>query len=207
MVCPRAFRIANNLDWWEAEWANRTLLEPLLDPDVPLKPMALLMLALGLAAKEPGESGLATDALIAAIDDGRLHPGELGGTFALLAPMIKHARLARTLGQAARVSPLHMLVVAHVIQAALRGDPTEASRDLQALLELLKESLTELGASISDKKARSYLDEIKTGGRTARLSRELLALEVKPALMIQPGIASGAEQRIGRAPVLSRRQE
>ena len=67
-------RFANNLDWWEAMWSNRTLLEPLLDPDVPLKPMALMMLALGLAAKQPSENGLATDSLIAAIDDGRLDP-------------------------------------------------------------------------------------------------------------------------------------
>ena len=98
-------RFAENLDWWEAIWPNRTLLEPLLNPDVPLKPMALLMLALGLAAKQPGENGLATDSLIAAIDDGRLDACKLGATLAFLAPMIKCVRLARTLSQAAHIAP------------------------------------------------------------------------------------------------------
>ena len=179
-------RFADNLDWWEAMWPNRTLLEPLLNPDVPLKPMAsLLMLALGSgsAAKQPGENGLATDALIAAIDDGRLDACKLGATFEFLAPMIKCTRLARTLSQAARISPLHLQVVGQVIQSALRGDAAQAPRDLHALLELLKESLMELGASVSDAEARGYLRENRNGwqdstpgSRVARSGRESEAL-------------------------------
>lgn len=46
-------RFANNLDWLEAVWPNRTL----LDTDLPFMPMAQLMLALGLAANQPDESG------------------------------------------------------------------------------------------------------------------------------------------------------
>jgi Family of unknown function (DUF6493) len=193
-------RFADNLDWWEAVWPNRALLEPLLNPDVPLEPMALTMLALGLAAKQPGESGLATDSLIAAIDDGRLDASKLGAALAFLTPLIKCARLARALSQAARISPLHLQVVAQVIQGALRGDPSHPPRDVQALLELLKESLLELGASVSDAEARAYLEKIETGGRTARLVRELLALEEKP----EPSIRCQAwlralEHRVGRA--------
>jgi hypothetical protein len=201
-------RFAQNLDWWEAVWPNRTLLEPLLDPDLPLKPMALMMLALGLAAKQPGESGLATDSLIAAIDDTRLDASKLGATLAFLAPMTKCARLARTLGQAARVSPLHLQLVAQIIQGALRGDPAQAPRDVQATLELLKECLLELGASVSDADARKYLEGIKTGGRTARLVRELFALEERP----QPSIRRRAllralEHRVTRAESWTRRAE
>jgi hypothetical protein len=201
-------RFAQNLDWWEAVWSNRTLLEPLLDPDLPLKPMALMMLALGLAAKQPGESGLATDCLIAAIDDGRLDASKLGATLAFLAPMTKCARLARTLGQAARVSPLHLQVVAQVIQGALRGDSAQAPRDVQALLELLKEYLMELGASVSDANARSYLEKIKTGGKTARLVRELLALEEQPKPFVRrQALLRPLEHRVGRAESWSRRVE
>ena len=201
-------RFADNLDWWEAMWPNRTLLEPLLDPDVPLKPMALLMLALGLAAKQPGENGLATDSLIAAIDDGRLDACKLGATMAFLAPMIKCVRLARTLSQAARVSPLHLQVVAQVIQSALRGDPAQAPRDLHALLELLKESLLELGASVSDAEARGYLEKIETGGKTIRLVRELLALEEKPKPSIRrQAVLRALEHRVVRAESWSRRVE
>ena len=80
----------------------------------------------------------------------------------------------------ARISPLYLHVVAQVIQARLRGDPAQPPRELQALLELLKESLLELGASVSDAEARGYLEKIETGGKTVRLVRELLALEEKP---------------------------
>jgi hypothetical protein len=201
-------RFAQNLDWWEAVWPNRTLLEPLLDPDLPLRPMALMMLALGLAAKQPGESGLATDALIATIDDGRLDASKLGAMLAFLAPMTKCARLARTLGQAARVSPLHLQVVAQVVQGALRGDPAQAPRDVQALLELLKECLLELGGLVSDASARSYLEQIETGGRTARLVRELLALEEQPQPSIRrQALLRALEHRVARAESWSRRVE
>jgi hypothetical protein len=201
-------RFADNLDWWEARWNHRTFLEPLLDPDVPLKPMAMLMLGLGLAAKEPGESGLATDALIAAIDDGRLDAEKLGQTLAFLAPLTKCARIARTLGQAARISPLHLRVIAQVIQVALRDDSDNAPRDLQTLLELLKESLTELGEPVTDAEARRYLEKIKSSGRTARLIRELLALEEKPAPLIRrQALLRALEHRIGRAESWSRRME
>jgi len=201
-------RFADNLDWSEAVWPNRTLLEPLLDPDVPLKPMALMMLALGLAAKQPGENGLATDSLITAIDDGRLDACKLGATLAFLAPMIKCSRLARTLSQAAGISPLHLQAVAQVIQGALRGDPAQVRRDVHALLELLKECLLELGASVSDAEARGYLEKIETGGKTVRLVRELLALEEKPELSIRrQALLRALEHRIGRAESWSRRVE
>jgi hypothetical protein len=151
---------------------------------------------------------LATDALIAAIDDGRLDADKLGATLAFLAPITKYARLARTLGQAARVSSLHLMVVAHVIQAALRGDPAQAPRDVQALLELLKESLLELGVSIGNAEARHYLEQIETGGRTARLVRELLALEQKPDFSIgRQALLRALEHRLGRAESWGRRAE
>lgn len=171
---------ANNLDWWEAAWGHRVFLEPLLDPDVPLGPMARLLLALGLAAKEPGESSLATDALIAAIDDARFDADRFGETLAYLWPMLKAARLAKTLGQAARVSRLHQHLICRALQASLRGDPTAAPRDLSAVLELLKESLIEGGEGITNSDARLYLKTIKASGKTARLVRDILGLANHP---------------------------
>src|SRR5262249_8272706 len=131
--------LASNLDWVEADWANKTYLESLLDPDVPLEEMGYLLLALGLAAKDPGEHGLATDALIAAIDDGRVDAEGLGSILARLLPtgLVKAARYAKTLGQAARVSPLHAWTIACTLEGGLRHDPRQAPRDLSALLELL----------------------------------------------------------------------
>jgi hypothetical protein len=169
--------LASNLDWVEADWANKTYLEGLLDPDVPLGEMGYLLLALGLAAKEPGEHGLATDALIAAIDDGRVDAEGLGGILARLLPtgLVKAARYAKTLGQAARVSVLHAWTIARALERGLCHDPAQAPRDLSALLELLRELLAELGQSLTDLNARQYLGHVKAGGKTARLVRELLA--------------------------------
>ena len=70
--CPRHGLLANNIDWSEAEWGNKTYLEPLLDGDEPLGELARTLLCLGLSAKEPGEHVLAADALAAAISDGRV---------------------------------------------------------------------------------------------------------------------------------------
>ena len=56
----------------------RGFLIPLLNPDVPLRPMARLVIGAGLTAKVPEVTGLATDALIAAIDDGRIDAARLG---------------------------------------------------------------------------------------------------------------------------------
>jgi hypothetical protein len=178
-----AFRLAENLDWWEANWANRTFLEPLLDPDVPMKPMALLVLTLGLAAKEAGESGLATDALIQAIADGRVGGEELGRIMASLLPtgMIKAARWAKTLAEAARMSPLHGHVVACAIEVGLQFEPARAPRDLATLLELLHELLLANGQALALDQTRDFLGKLPTAGKTAKLSAQLLALEPKSA--------------------------
>ena len=84
--------------------------------------MALVLLTLGLAAKQADEHGLATDGLIAAIDDGRIDGPLLGGSMRALLPtgLIKPARWAKTLRDAARVSSLHArIVVLEVVQYLL----------------------------------------------------------------------------------------
>jgi hypothetical protein len=193
---------ANNLDWWEAEWSNRTFLEPLLDPDVPLQPMALLMLALGLAAKDATESGMATDALIAAIDDGRLDGDNLGKTLGLLAPtgLVKLTRWARPLSQAARISPLHARVIVHAIQVILGCTATKAPKDLHALLEILKENLLDQGNVITLADARAVLENSKATGKTARLVKDLVNLKVQSdAESRRAAFLRALEQRIRRA--------
>jgi len=70
--------ISHNLDWHTALWKNRTYLEPLLDPDSPFTRAALVLVALGLAAKDPTEQALAVDALETALVDGRTNGPALG---------------------------------------------------------------------------------------------------------------------------------
>ncbi len=153
--------IANNLDWWEAQWHNRLCLEPLLDPDVPLRPMAILLIVLGLAAKEPGEHGLATDVAIAAIDDGRLDGAKLGSLLLELLPagLIMPARLAKRMGDVAGASALHAEVVRAAIAGSLRGNADDYPKDLHAVVGLLLELVSEtngfVDASSSSSSRRS----------------------------------------------------
>ncbi|NLX96414.1 MAG: hypothetical protein GXY83_09580 [Rhodopirellula sp.] len=170
--------LGDNLDWWEARWENRTYLEPLVDPDVPLRPMALLVLAIGLAAKEPGEHGLATDAAIAAIADGRLDGTKLGSVMATLLPtgLIKAARWAKTLGEAARISPLHAEIVRAAIARSLRGQPRSYPKDLHALVELLKELVVGTGGRI-DEDTREFLAKITGSGKLAQAAKTILAFD------------------------------
>jgi hypothetical protein len=205
-IAAGTFLVGQNLDWWEAEWGNRAYLEPLLDPDVPLQPMTLLLLVLGLAAKEPGESGLATDALIAAIDDGRLDGCKLGaGMASLLAcGLIKLGRWAKTLAEAARISVLHAEVVALAVERLLQGITGQAPKDLQALLELLKELLMAGGKSVSSE-TRDTLSRLPGTGKTGKLAREILALAEKADSAHNQGAAVRAlAKRLERAERWSR---
>ncbi len=174
-VWARTF--SDNLDWYSKEWGNRIFLEPLLDPDVPLGPMARLTLALGLAARETGENSLATDALIASIDDARFDADQFAAAVALIMPILKAARLARTLDLAARTSPLHRRLINRAVQSSLRGDPADVPRDFSTLLEFLKESLIETGEGVADPEARKCLESIKPAGKSGRFARDLLSLK------------------------------
>ncbi len=200
--------ISLNLDWVEADWNTRTYLEPLTDPDLPLKPMALVLLTLGLAAKQADEHGLATDALIAAIDDGRIDGPLLGGSMRSLLPtgLIKPARWAKTLGDAARVSLLHARVIAHAIQHAIGEELVNPSRELLALLELLKELLIEIGEPVSVTPMRALLTNWKASGKTSKVVKDLLELtrNVDPKLR-QDDALRPLVQRIERAERWSRR--
>src|SRR5262249_6951592 len=113
--------------------------------------------------------------------------------------LVKLSRWARTLSQARRVSALHCHVISQAIQVFLDGDPAQPPKDLHALLEILIECLIEQGEAVSLATARSFLEKIKTSGKTARLVRELLQLKEHP----QPGmrrdvLVRALERRIER---------
>ncbi|MDH3968989.1 MAG: DUF6493 family protein, partial [Rhodospirillales bacterium] len=81
----------------------------MLDPDRPITPMGRVMLCLGLNARDAAEGQMATDALIAVLEDGRLDGRTLGEAMRglLFTGIVKPKRWLRRLGEAARVSPLH----------------------------------------------------------------------------------------------------
>lgn len=196
-----ARRLASNLRYAEAYWDNRLFLEPLLLPHEPLGEMATLALALGLCCKDPGERSLAADVFIAAVEEGRLDGGRLGAALALLLTgrILVPTRLARSLGECARVSALVRSQTCQALQGCLRGPAAGAPRGVHALLELLHELLLQGEAAVTDDGARAFLGGFSGGSKAARLAHKLLKLE--------PADGAAAHLHAAAAEALQRRLE
>jgi hypothetical protein len=208
-----------------SDWKGmRGFLLPLLDPDVPLRPMARLLLAIGLNAKLPELSSLATDATVAAVADGRLDADSLGKSLRIAwqlrietstyvpvhhpsydAPQsvgfVKPVRLAKALGDVARASPLHAGIVARALESVLADDASacRTTASMLLLLELLKEALVAAGWALSAP-ARAYFSGLGDSGKTGRVVGELLALsEVSGAPACGKRQTQALASRISRA--------
>lgn len=158
-----------------------TYLEPLADATTPLGPMARLLLARGLGARQPGDHGLAVDVTIAALEDGRLDPQQLGEALAITLPGARPPRLARTLSEVARVSPAHGVAVAQALARGLRGEPP---RDVGALLDLLHDLLVEHGIALDDAEANAFLRGV-TRGKAGKTAKALLTLAPGPSAVAE----------------------
>jgi hypothetical protein len=167
-----------DITWSEAQWHVRAYFEPMLCSDVPLKDMALLLLAEGLAAAEPGQKGIATDIVIMAIDDGRLDVVKFAACMGSLLPTgyIKISRWTKALSEISSVSNKHASAVRILIQGMLRHDPAESPRDLGGLIELLYELHVAAEQGLEDSEAISYFRKNKKGGKLGRFSKKLLAM-------------------------------
>jgi hypothetical protein len=178
----------------------RPFIEALLDPDTPLRPMARLLLAGTLSSNRPELQWLAVDALVAAVDDGRIDGRLLGeATRQLLAAgLAKPARLAKALGDAAHASLLHARVVVHALQRLAAGQ-SPPPLGLHALLELLKELLVETGQRVDDPGVRVALGGLPSSGKTGRLARDILALEAtNPRSSRAAALARALSSRVER---------
>ena len=166
-------------------------------------PMARLLIAVGLHAKLPELAGLATDVLIAAIDDGRIDAARLGeslltvwrweairstgeprrGVKSADSPVgfAKSNRWAKSLGDVVRASSLHAHVVACALEQVLADKVTgrRASASVVPLLELLREASVTCGRAVSAE-VRAYLNKIGTAGKTGRVVKSLLELQDVP---------------------------
>jgi Family of unknown function (DUF6493) len=171
-----AVALGRNVDWWSAQWANRVFLEPLLDPWVPIGPMAATLLGVALGAKDAGERGLATDALIAAVDDGRADAKALAGGLGRAAELglARPRRWATSLADAASVSDRHRRIVQESASraiGALDGSPTG---DTVALLRLVNELMHETREPLTDD-AITAIRTVAGGGQSRRLADAILA--------------------------------
>jgi hypothetical protein len=186
--------------------------------------MARLLLAVGLNSKLPEIAGLATDVIIAAIDDGRLDAETLGASLRIVwqlrietwiyrpindplintphaVAFVKPTRWAKALGEVSRASPLHARVIARAVEIFLAGD---ASRPRQAtsllpFLELVKEASVETGRAVS-LDLRDFLGCLGGTGKTGRVVKELLALTENPnAQALRNARTQALARRIERA--------
>jgi hypothetical protein len=196
--------IAMTMDGPAVHRENPAYLEPLLDPDTPLKPMALLLVALGLAAREPAEHDVAVKVLTAAIEDGRVDDVKLGDILGQLLPtgLIYLARWAKTLGRVARTSPLHALVIRLALERSLRGTPSEQHRSFHALLDTYKELVFDARDGVRSESARRFLRQIKATRKAAKTAKILLDCKVRDlddsVARIMPAVVQSRVERAER---------
>ena len=188
--------LGTNIDWWGAEWQHKALLEPLLAPRTPLREMGLLLLAIGLGAKEPGEHLLAVDAAITAIEDGRLGSDNLGAVLRdlLTKPFVKLGRYAKTLPLIADASEAHAAVVFLALDHALPAVLQEPPRDYGKLLDLTEQLGVRLDAGVSDG-CREALNTLKGSAKAKKTAVRIAERPTEWTAGMQAATAALVEMR------------
>ncbi|WP_455204282.1 DUF6493 family protein [Kaarinaea lacus] len=187
-------RLNNNASSWSPNFAY---LEPLFERQQPLTEMAYLIVWVALVGRDADARGIASDLLIDAIEDGRVHTDTFATVLNRLAVpgWLKLNRLVESLQKVGAVSPLHCCVVTEVLQAYLISQ-IEFPRNSHLLLELLLNNYNELQmsphADLKDKLAQ------QTGGsKVAKLSRAIVQInEQQPIVQRQKAITQAVRARL-----------
>jgi Family of unknown function (DUF6493) len=167
--------IGNNIDWWEAQWQNRAYLQPLCDPTVEIKTTGAVLLALGLAGKEPGQTAIAIDGLAQAAREQRVDVQLLGTILRDLqaSGTTKSSRYAKSLQAALRIDPAISACVIDLLETMLEASPEAPPRDTAMLLALLQETAAATQAELSAP-AREAIARLKLSGKGRALQEALL---------------------------------
>ena len=181
LVCPtrsqRWFleglhQIANNIDWWQVQWADFVFLEVLAEQSQSWGREEVLLASFGLGCKESTQMGLAVDAVGGALARGLLRPEDLGDALAEAAKsgMIKANRWSKAFQRLMEFSDGAQLF--GVLEQLFSQLPENwnASPLLGVFVELQANSKRPL----SSRKARAHLQDIKGKGKAAKLARRLL---------------------------------
>lgn len=178
---------------------NHPYLSPLFDVDRPMDELACLLLAVGLLGRDQDVRGLAIDAAVESIQDGRLHPRIFGATLATLSVpgWLKLNRLCGNLEEIARLGPLHAWVVCDSLQLLLAAYD-ELPRDAHHLLALVEKLLTELGGELQVP-AKQRLSAFTGGGKTGKLARSLEKLTAQGGAAADQARGQLLESRLDRA--------
>jgi hypothetical protein len=185
-------------------------LKLILEPDVPVGPMALFMLCRGLNALDAAAGQATVDALIAAVDDGRLDGETLGQAMHafLMTGLVFGKRWPARLQEVARSSVLARQVVRRALERAMHpGEPQRKLRDAHAWIETLHELSIEAGEAIEDALARDGLARFLKAGKAAKPARALLDLRPTEGRTARSEAAVHAiRQRLQRAERWARRR-
>jgi hypothetical protein len=198
-----AAKILFYLDGAASTWDSKVAyFDRLFDPDQLFsKPARYLVLA-SLMAKDGDVRGLAIDALIDAISDGRVTGQHLGKDLRefFKHKVVKANRFAEGLVAVSRQSVLHTYVCSEILQVALaeqRRLPQNAHHILQCLLEWL----IELKAPVSEG-VRETLSQVDGISKTAKLAKRLLARTVRWSDEIRAAVLD--EALVGRCERIKR---
>lgn len=166
------FRIDQNSSTFEP---NYPFLIPLLEADRPFTEMAYLALILGLISKDSDAKGYAVDILATGIEDSRINPDPFSDILLKLSNMdgLMPNRLASSLSEAAKLSPLHAFIIAHTLLLWL-SKINELPRDAHYLLSLLNDLTSQLGLK-PDGKALDLLKAVKGSTKTAKIAKSLIS--------------------------------
>lgn len=156
---------------------NFAFLEPAFAVDRPWSEKAVLALWVALVGKDADARGLAVDALIEGIEDGRADVARMSPVLLHLSRggWLKANRLAESLGRVSPVSDLHGSFVAGLLDRYLAGVES-LPRNSHHLLELLLNLLSHLGTTL-ESDALERLATMRGGGKAARLARQIRELE------------------------------
>jgi hypothetical protein len=178
-------------------------LKLILDPDVPIGPLALFMLCRALNAIDAAAVQATVDALIAAIDDGRLDGDTLGQAMHafLMTGLVFGKRWPAHLKEVARSSPLGRQVVRRALERAMHpGTPLRKLRDVHTWIETLHELSIEAGEGIEDPLAREGLAQFLKAGKASKAAQALLDLaSAEPQLHRSAAAVQAIRQRLARA--------
>ncbi len=146
--------------------------ESLLDPDTPLVGNASYLIGLAMTAKQPEVNRYAVDALIAAVEDGRLD----GALFGIAlrecwkAGVIMN-RWVKCLFEVSKVSALHSHFVRQTIESFFSGTGVFSVPMLALWLDLCSAQ----GEQVLNAAARQHLETLSGDGKTAKLAQALLS--------------------------------
>ena len=194
--------IVRELDASASSWRSAAgHIEAAVDPDATWTEGAVLIIALAFCSRDADARGIALDAMISAIDDGRCTGEALGRVLLTLHAhgILKLNRLGDALREVARISALHASVVGRLLATFITGLEEVPKRDMHHPLELLLEVLVQAEAP-TPPECRPALAQVTGSGKAAKAAKALRARTAPASLPPRQSVFDLALQgRMARA--------